>query len=164
MGLKLIFFADLLFPQLLEPLKLSPLISWTQRTYDDVAQPFTAYGLVMQADDLLRIADSLSSDYEQWRLLDQEGFEQAMFSGMTEVQRLFQGHELAYKNGFWGTELSAWLNCDKETWIPFMSGYGGISVALIPNKTIYYNFSDSNIFRFAEAVTESNKIRNMCSE
>ena len=154
---------DFFYPRLLEPLALSPLMQWTQRTYDDAAQPFTAYGLLLRSDDLVRIVTSLMFADAGQKLLHQDGLAQAMFHQSNEPVLQFDGRDIAYQNGFWGKELSESLACANKTWIPFMSGYGGITVALMPNKTIYYNFSDSNLFRFKDAAIESNKIRDFCN-
>jgi hypothetical protein len=43
-----------------------------------------------------------------------------------------------------------------------MSGYGGITVALMPNGTVYYVFSDGGHFAWASAAAETNKINNYC--
>ena len=157
-------YRDFLYPRLLQPLNLSPLLRWTQRTYDEAAQPFTAYGLVVYPDDLVRIAASLTLSYSGHHLFDQAGFEQTLFRDLDGMKRWSGGRGNGYRNGFWGVEASDWLGCDKETWIPFMSGYGGIVVALMPNDTIYYYFSDGNIHHFMDAAVESNKIRNYCKE
>lgn len=158
------FHRDLLYPHLLAPLELSPLLQWTQRTYDGAAQPFTAYGLEVYADDLVRIAASITHSNRGHNLFDQTGIEQTLFRDLDGMQRWWGGRGHAYRNGFWGVDASGWLGCEKETWIPFMSGYGGIVVALMPNDTIYYYFSDGNTHRFMEAAVESNKIRNYCKE
>ena len=34
-------------------------------------------------------------------------------------------------------------------WIPFMSGYGGITVAMAPNGATYYYFSDNEEFSWS---------------
>jgi hypothetical protein len=47
-------------------------------------------------------------------------------------------------------------------WVPFMSGYGGISVLLLPNGATYYIFSDGNEFIWYAAVHEINKIAPVC--
>ena len=69
-----------------------------------------------------------------------------------------------YKNGFWA---KAWSSLDGSQyscsfWTPFMSGYGGITVVLMPNGTVYYYFSDNNEFSWYDAVNELNKIRRLC--
>jgi hypothetical protein len=43
-----------------------------------------------------------------------------------------------------------------------MSGYGGITVLLLPNGATYYIFSDGNEFSWYAAVNEINKIAPLC--
>jgi hypothetical protein len=43
-----------------------------------------------------------------------------------------------------------------------MSGYGGISVVLLPDGDAYYYFSDSGVFRFTEVIQYLNKINPIC--
>ena len=66
------------------------------------------------------------------------------------------------KNGFWAWNASDTLDCNKESWIPFMSGYGGIQVVLLPINVVYYYFSDSGVFRFAEVVKNLNQHQSIC--
>ena len=42
-----------------------------------------------------------------------------------------------------------------------MSGYGGITVALMPNDSSYYVFSDNNEFGWRDVIMESNKLAPM---
>jgi hypothetical protein len=69
-----------------------------------------------------------------------------------------------YRNGFWAKQ---WTPSDNPGysctfWTPFMSGFGGITVVLMPNGSIYYYFSDNNEFSWVDAVNESNKLKPMC--
>ncbi len=41
----------------------------------------------------------------------------------------------------------------------FDSGYGGITVAMMPNGPIYYYFSDNEEFVWAYAMEEANKLQ-----
>jgi hypothetical protein len=43
-----------------------------------------------------------------------------------------------------------------------MSGYGGITVAMFPNDTVYYYFSDGYVHRWASAAVETHKISKLC--
>ncbi len=45
--------------------------------------------------------------------------------------------------------------------VPFMSGFGGITVALMPNDSTYYVFSDANEFVWAPAVVQSQRLSPM---
>lgn len=42
-----------------------------------------------------------------------------------------------------------------------MSGYGGITVAMMPNGATYYYFSDNNEFSWSAAVAEADKLAPM---
>jgi len=71
------------------------------------------------------------------------------------------GGSLLYNNGFWpARHRSAGLRrCAVH---PVMSGFGGISVVLLPNGVSYYSFSDNREFRFRRAVLGAAKIRGYC--
>ena len=47
-------------------------------------------------------------------------------------------------------------------WTPFMSGYGGIRVVMLPNGPTYYYFGDNDEFSWFDAVNESNILKPMC--
>jgi hypothetical protein len=69
---------------------------------------------------------------------------------------------LRFKNGFWAWNASSSLECTQENWLPFMSGYGGISVVLLPDGDVYYYFSDGGVFRFTDVIQHLNKTRSIC--
>jgi hypothetical protein len=155
---------DLLYPEIFEPLDLSPVLSWSQRTYDDRAQPFTGYGLIFYSDDLVRIALALNSDSSIRTTLAATDFATAMFRAGAPWPAPPGPQGLAYSLGFWGVDAAGWIDCSTATWIPFMSGYGGIVVALLPNGGVYYFFTDSNQHGFRKAAVEANKALNFCKE
>ena len=72
--------------------------------------------------------------------------------------------KLRYNNGMWAADILPPGTCSPVTWLPFMSGYGGISVVLMPNNTVYYVFSDGAHFKWAEAAAESNTLKPFCEE
>jgi hypothetical protein len=43
-----------------------------------------------------------------------------------------------------------------------MSGYGGNTIMMLPNGTLFYVFSDAEEFVFDAAVLETNKIVPLC--
>ena len=69
---------------------------------------------------------------------------------------------LGYRHGFWQYEASGLLGCPYPLWIPFLSGYGGITLLLMPNDTVYYLVSDNGEFGFADALAESHRLKSMC--
>ena len=71
-----------------------------------------------------------------------------------------------YNNGYWTkywttTEFPA-SSCN--FWIPFMLGYGGNSVLLLPNNAVYYIFSDGGEFHWNDAVSQINLVKPMCGQ
>ncbi|MGA9574054.1 MAG: serine hydrolase domain-containing protein [Lysobacterales bacterium] len=156
---------DLVYERFLKPLQLSPVSHWTQRTYDKQEQPFTAYGLIFHSDDIAKISTTLNSDSALNQNLDSAGLKAAMFLGtQNENIRTGQYGEFAYHNGFWGMDMAKTIGCQVQTWIPFMSGFGGIVVAMFPNGAVYYYFSDSDQYTFKNAAVEANKVLNYCEE
>jgi len=153
-------YTDLIWP-LLEPLKLSPSVKTVRRTYDSIAQPFTGYGMTYHRDDIAKIGAYIN----QLQASDQ--LDKSLLEGALQRNRNDSGYAAAksglrYNNGFWAYNIQKTLGCKEEQWLPLMSGFGGISVVLMPNDTIYYHFSDDNKFSWRNAAKESHKLRPYC--
>jgi len=69
-----------------------------------------------------------------------------------------------YVHGFWGRYLSVeeFPRFSCNFWVAFMSGYGGNIVALLPNGTTFYSFSDGYEWPWTEAVFELAKLAAPC--
>lgn len=69
-----------------------------------------------------------------------------------------------YRNGFWARPLTPTdvpgQPCSLR--VPFMSGYGGIDVVLLPNGATYYYFSDNDEFSWLPALREAGKLAPYC--
>jgi hypothetical protein len=156
---------DLLVPKILKPLGLSPASFYTRRSYDPVAQPYTGYGLTFLADDIARFALFM---LESGGVIDgDQALNRSDLNAALQRVPENPGLEsvpgtLRYNKGLWALEIQDYLGCAAPTWVPFMSGYGGITVALMPNGTVYYVFSDGGHFAWASAAAETNKINNYC--
>lgn len=153
-------YGDILAGPLWEKIGLSPLMQHSRRSYDKRAQPFTGYGLTYHRDDVARIASFLQSDVR-------DVFERAEFD--KTLQRIPQdrgsaayGKDTYYKNGFWAKKFEDIPGCKDPVWIAFMSGFGGITIVLLPNGMVYYYFSDNNEFAWEKSVLEAHKIKNIC--
>lgn len=158
---------DVLVDSVLKPLGLSPVTWSTRRTYDDTAQPFTGYGLTFLSDDIARYALFLMESGGMVggeQVLNRQQLRAALQRSPADRGMEVQAGTLRYNNGLWALNVQEHLGCAQPTWVPFMSGYGGISVALIPNGSVYYVFSDGGHFSWAKAAAESNKINNYCAE
>ena len=158
-------YRDVLVEQIFKPLGLSPVTWKTRRTYDAAAQPFAGFGLTFHSDDIVRFARFLMSG--QGRIGDRQVLDQKTLDASLQRDSgdpgLNTGSELfRYNNGFWAHDLRKESACALPVWIPFMSGYGGISVVLLPNDSVYYVFSDGGHFKWSEAAVESNNIHRYC--
>lgn len=67
-----------------------------------------------------------------------------------------------YSNAFWAAPPSQFTQYTCLVYIPFMSGYGGITIAMAPNGATYCYFSDNNEFSWYNAINETNKTNPMC--
>ena len=153
------FYNDLLNP-IWRELELSPLIQSPHRADN---QPFTGLGLMLLRTDVAKIAQAFTTSNSPFdKLLDTEMLDQAM-QKTSPSPRLSAGNEnLSYSNGFWAWNAAPTLECESSTWIPFMSGFGGISVVFLPEGDAYYYFSDGNVFRYAEVIQHLHADRPFC--
>ena len=158
-------FADTIVADLWEPIGVSPTGQYTRRTYDSVEQPFTGWGLMWLPDDVAKIASFVGVD-------DGEINGQAMLDS-TQLDAALQRNsadtgtvpltDYRYNNGFWAHNVAGNLSgCSGAQWIPFLSGYGGITVVLLPNDSVYYYFSDNDTYYWLEAVQEAHQIQSAC--
>lgn len=154
------------------PIHLSKGALTTIRTDDSATgRPSGYFGLFFIQDDVVKIARFLSQGKGRvWgsQVLDPERLREAMFQQFSDKGLTVPGQgndSFHYKSGFWGKHMSPaefpQYTCD--FWIPYMSGYGGISILLLPNDAIYYMFSDANEFVWYVAVHEINKLKPFCS-
>jgi hypothetical protein len=152
-------FADVVLP-LWEPLGLSDIARRTRRSYDAAAQPWGGFGLMYLPGDIARLLYTLQTgvfsrklDAALWRQASQGG-ERAR--GVAAVGDLY------YSNGFWALDIGSRLGCETSRWMPFMSGYGGIEVALLPDGSSYYYFSDSGVHSWQPQARELHRHRPQC--
>lgn len=159
------YYQDLLAGDLWPKLRLNPAIDVTRRSYDAARQPFSGFGLTLHADDMAKLALFLARD--GGRLGDQPMLDAPLLAAamqrMPSDRGLKAGSEdVRYQHGFWAWNAQAALGCSAPAWIPFMSGFGGIIVAMFPNDLIYYYVSDGGVFRWAHAAAEANRLRPFC--
>lgn len=162
-------FRDVVVARAYRPLGLSATARVSRRTADKAAQPFFGYGLQFQRDDLARLALFIGTGHgriDGRQVLDPHLLDLAL-------QRVAGEHGLPvdgfpafrYQLGFWARNVAPVLGCAKPLWIPFMSGFGGLSVVLFPNGIVYYNVSDSGTaraFDWSRPAQVVNRIDAMC--
>jgi hypothetical protein len=140
-------FRDVVDAKIYEPLHLSATAQASRRTPDGASQPLFGYGLQFNRDDIARLAvfiGQANGKIEGAQILDRGLLDLAL-------QRVDGHHgavvaaypDFRYQLGFWARDIAPLVACAKATWVPFMSGFGGISVVMYPNGVVYYNVSDS---------------------
>jgi hypothetical protein len=161
------YYADLLVKELWQPLQLSPLTYNSKRTYDAIAQPWAGFGLSFISDDLIKLARFAYE--QQGKINEQQLLNANMLQDAMQLSNnggLSTGADSSrYRYGFWAYDLSnsPLLGCTRPSWVPYMSGFGGIGVVMLPNKMVYYYVSDNHEYGFAKTVNELAKIRAVCS-
>ena len=162
-------FRDLIVAQVFAPLHLSATSKATRRTYDAVAQPFTGWGLTFKPGDVARLGVFYGVDHGSIAgqpLLDPTLLDQALQRDATARGLQTAGFaNLRYQHGFWARNVRAVLDCAHDTWVPFLSGFGGISLVLFPNGVVYYNFADDGqlaSFDWAAPARELRKLGDYC--
>ncbi|UTW44120.1 serine hydrolase [bacterium SCSIO 12696] len=152
---------DILWQQLWQSLGLSPLSTSTLRTYDKNAQPFTGWGLMFSRGDIAKLASTLNAQ-ETALPVDTSMLSAALQQNPVDRGLPARSPQFRYNNGFWGHDIAPYLNCKEPVWVPFMSGYGGIIVALFPNGSNYYYVSDGGVHRWKKAIQEAHNIQPFC--
>lgn len=157
-------FDDTVLNELWRPLGVSKTAQVTRRTYDAVAQPFAGWGLTFVRDDVAKLTTFLNVDNGSIGgvpMLDAALLNAALQRNPSD-RGLDPLADFKYNNGYWAHEISSNLGCPADVWVPFMSGYGGITVLLLPNGSTYYYFSDNDTFLWMDAAVESHGIRSLC--
>lgn len=145
-----------------QPMQLSPTSRVSRRSYDAAAQVFTGYGLLLQVDDVARLA-SFANGPQIVDQVDGELLDGALQRNVADPGLPAAGGDFLYNNGFWAYPGYTSANCPTPLNLPFMLGYGGINVVLLPNDTVYYYFSDGGSFGWLAAAREADRIRPFCT-
>ncbi len=161
------YFQDLLVTDIYQPLHLSPLSFKSKRTLDNVRQVFGGYGLTLTGDDFVKLGRFLMIQKGMLNghtLLDPTLLAEAL--QQTESRGVSAGTASRYQHSVWAYDLKHAMpeSCSSSTWLPYMSGYGGIGVVMLPTGMIYYYASDNNEYGFMKSVAELNKISPLCGE
>jgi carboxymethylenebutenolidase len=113
----------------------------------DVARRAAVAGFLALAPDGLYPVGGYPANDDDGRAMQSALDPAKLGRDMVNSARFVKAHELS--NGKLGATGFCWG--------------GGIIVAIMPNDTAYYYFSDGNVHRYLNAVRESHRIRPMCS-
>jgi hypothetical protein len=156
-----------------KPLQLSQGMLTTLRTGNEATgMPEGYFGLFYIQDDVVKLArffDEGSGMIHGKPVLDAKRLRESLFR-VSASEGLLTGDPrqvlgtVRYNHGFWARHFTRLeypqLPCD--VWAPYMSGYGGISIVMLPHDTVFYVFSDAEEFVFNDAVLEINKLSPLC--
>lgn len=159
---------DFMWPQVWQPLGLSHNVRYTRRTLNDgVSHAFGGFGQFALPDDVAKIAQLFNADAGKLP----GGGAQKLHAG--ELASLMQANGCA--GGACGLETSASggpFYYSHSTWktqgsgvctgTPYFSGYGGISIVMLPQGGNYYCFSDGDVFTWGASVAEVAKADGSC--
>lgn len=155
------FFDDLLIP-IFEKNNFSQKIKYTRRTSDERAQPYNGWGMFLNRDDLVTLNELFNSpDRNNFFAKDflDEGLQRTSDKGLLALKEA----DIFYNNGFWAARFNKEIfGCKEDLMIPFMSGFGGITVVFLPNSMMYYYFSDNYTFSWYSAVYAAHKMKSLC--
>lgn len=154
------YFLDILTP-LFNKLELSDASKYTLRTFDDGLQPYTGWGMYLTRDDLMKLSNffhKVRNDEDSYSFL-YDALNPSDFNSLVAIK----DYDIFYNNGFWSKKFNGKkLGCKNDIWIPFMSGFGGITFAFFPNGMSYYYFSDGYVYSWEDAVHAANTIKPFC--
>jgi CubicO group peptidase (beta-lactamase class C family) len=158
---------DFVVNEVYRPILMGPGVFSIQRTEETDGSrglPLGYMGMWWVSDDIAKISTLLNVDHGaagREQLLQPGLLAAAMQTGPND-HGLNTGKGSLYNEGFWALHYPAdEYGC--EFYIPYMSGYSGITVAMMPDGVTYYYFSDNQEFEWQEAVSAANQIRPFCN-
>ena len=156
---------DLLAP-IWQKLGLSALMDAPRRTYDESAIPFSGWGLYLTRADLARIAAFLQrgGTIDGEALLDPDMLAKALQQGDAPHGLRAASDDQRYRNGFWAWNAGPYLGCEADRWIPLMSGFGGLTAALLPGERLYWHVSDGGTYRWGASAKAIHEYHPLCGE
>ena len=155
------YFNDVLIP-FLESNNLSQTSQSVLATNDNIKQSYTGWGMFFLRSDLDGLATIIhniknNSSTQLTYLYD------ALNPNDNNSLLAIPSVNIYYNNGFWSRKFDKDIfNCSEDVWIPFMSGFGGITFAFFPNGMSYYYFSDGYEFAWESAIFSSHSIKPFC--
>lgn len=156
---------DFVVKEVYIPIKIGPGAFSSLRTQDEESQAYGGYGLWWTTDDIAKLASLLNNG--NGRVNGNQLLQPVLLAAGMQRDPLDRGVDTGvpdqkYNNAIWADKYSTTDGYPCDFWVPQMNGFGAIVIAMMPNGTTYYYFSDHNEFTSAEAVKESDKIKPHC--
>ena len=129
--------------------------------------PLLAYGLYPTIDDVAKLTTLLQSDgrYEGRQLLSATKLAEALYrtsanSGLPIGWRYRDG-EARYHLSFWSVPYRTTTGCFFQ--IPYMSGFGGNLIVLLPNRVSAFRFADAMSYDVEGMILAGEAVRPFCT-
>lgn len=158
-------FTDVLVNDVFRALRLSPEIAATRRTAGSAQLPYSGAGLTLIRDDLAKLGRYLAegSGIADGRPIARR----ERLAAALQRDPLLPGLQIdareRYNDSFWAMDIGKAIGCEEPVWAAYMSGYGGVTLAVLPNRTAYYYVSDGEQYdAWNRAMRELHKLRPMC--
>ena len=154
------YFNDVLVP-FFEEYNFSSVSKSSLRTNDENYNALTGLGMYFSVNDLYLLSNifhSIKNNSSKNIFLHD-----ALNPNYSNSLEAIKSSNIFYNNGFWSKVFDKNLfGCKEDIWIPFMSGFGGITFAILPNGMSYYYFSDGYVYSWEDAVIAAHNIRSFC--
>ena len=156
---------DFVVREVYEPVGLGSGIFTTLRTSENnwQGQPVGATGMWWIPDDIAKLTTFMNESRGKAngeQLLPLEMLKSALQADPNDRGLDRPGGK--YNNTFWADRFTPADGYDCTFYVPYMAGYSGNIVALMPNGVVYYYFSDNRDFDWYDAVREADRIAPMC--
>ena len=130
---------DFLVEEVYRPIGIGEGAYTTLRTSENHWQgrPIGGYGLFWIPDDIAKISVFLNVNggaVNGEQILSPTLLAKAMQRDPSDRGLKTGRFDFRYNNAFWGHEFTRSDGYDCDFWVPFMSGYGGITIAMMPNE------------------------------
>ena len=165
---------DLVRDDVFAPLGVSKGGHTTLRTDNSpTGRALGGWGLFFTTDDIAKIAGFLNRGDGKiggQQVLDAARVRESMFRGedlglpIADLPNVRVPGTWHYGNGFWGKLMTPaeFPVYPCQFMVSRMGGFGGISVVMMPNGTVFYVWSDNDEFGWYSAVAESHKLASQC--
>ena len=149
------------------PIHMGPGLFTTQRTSENnwQGQPLGASGMWWTPDDIAKLGNFLN--VERGKVNDEQLLQLDILSSALQADPNDRGVNRPggkYNNTFWADLFTPANGYDCTFYVPYMAGYSGNIIALLPNGVTYYYFSDNRDFDWHEAVRAADRIAPLCAK
>jgi len=151
---------DYLVDRVWRPLGVGPGAFTSLRTSDNnwQGETFGGYGLWLIGDDLAKLSRLLNVDGGQIgvdQVLEPSALDAALQRDPLDRGIVTTAPPFQYNDGFWALEFTQLQGYPCDFWVPFMSGFGGISVVMMPNGATFWVVSDNDEYDWQDVVDQA---------